>query len=396
MANTPIQYIQNPSSQNASTPLELVTGATFPGTVVQRQNGVTVPLNPPNATRLFSPDGFALPGTDAGGSALQLSQFGAFVHRNSDLLSIIDQDQDLLARALSRGFEDRTDLLNIISEGVSASLPSDTPITSRFLSENRDISGLLGLNLGGLRDKVAQDPTIAADLADGQTIQQAVLKQVAEAAAEATGTLSSDKGALGVDYFTENPLAAAYLLSNAGEARKIAQDSSTASAENFLKRYSLGKSVIRDNVAQKAYDTLNNSTAYSLSYLKSDENFTSLLVGAGSLSENRDLGTFLSNRPELTLDRVNVSELLRTYEVDKAVSRLPSGTPLDRDFLSQNVGLALTINRHEEVRRDIVADLPRLRELSSQAGGRVSLQNEGALFKTFVATSRQGNVSFYF
>jgi len=396
-----IQYISNPSatpSASKSVPqLDALTHAeTFPGAVVERQNGLTTRITDITPSRLFSADGLSLPGADAGGTATQLSQFGAFVHRNGDLLSIIDQDQTLLNRALSQGFEDRSDLLQIGSDGVAAQLPSTSPITSRFLSETRGISGLLGLNLGGLRDKVANDETVAADLADGQTIQKAILRQVASAAADATGTSSTQKGDLGVDYFTDNPLAAAYLLANPSEARKIANDSSSSSAEAFQKRYALGKSVIQDDVAKRAYTLLDNTTAYPLSYLKADTNFSALLVGAAQLNENNDLGTYLKNRPELTLERVDVSELLRTYEVDKAAKHLPSDSPLDREFLSQNVGLALVLNRHEDARQDIVSDLPRLRELNQSVQGRVKLDNENDLFKTFVRTSQQGSYSFYF
>lgn len=396
-----IQYISNPSvtpSASKSVPqLDALTHAeTFPGTVVERQNGLTTRITDITPSRLFSADGLSLPGADAGGTATQLSLFGAFVHRNGDLLSIIDQDQGLLNRALSQGFEDRSDLLKIVSDGVAAQLPSDSPITSRFLAENRGISGLLGLNLGGLRDTVAKDETVAADLADGQTIQTAILRQVATAAADATGTSTSKKGDLGLDYFTANPLAAAYLLANPTEARRIANDSSSSSAEAFEKKFALGRSVIQDDVARRAHTLLDNTTAYPLSYLKADTNFSSLLVGASQLKENNDLGTYLRNRPELTLERVDVSELLRTYEVDKASKHLPTDSPLDKEFLSQNVGLALVLNRHEQTRQDIVSDLPRLRDLNQSVQGRVRLDHENDLFKTFVQSSQQGSYSFYF
>lgn len=372
------------------------------GNVVLRTSGESSVLSRPAPSRLFSPDGYSLPGTSTGASAGSLSLFGRFVQKNADLLTIIDQDDELLRRATQAGFTDRSDLLDILGSGVSAALPSESPITSRFLSENVQVASLLAFNLGGLRDTVATDEAVAADLADGQTIQTALLRQIAETAANQTG----GRGGLDQAYFEANPLAAAYLLSEPTLTRRIANDSSDTTAETFKQRFKVARDSIVESVAQKAGAILDNPTGYSNSYLRLDEEFSSLLVGSAALPENADLPIYLRTHPELSFDRVDVSELLRSYEVDKASKYLPSNSPIDKAFLSQNVGLALVINRHEDVRTELIADLPRLRALeantlgsSGQAShkpGKLALTHENELFSTYSRSSQQERLSFYF
>lgn len=343
-------------------------------------------------SRLFSPDGLSLNAADQSASALQLSEYDRFVQINADLLQLIDETPALLDKAVTRGFEDRSDLLALVSEYVSQQLPSDSPLTTRFLSENVELTSLLAFNLGGLRDKVSQDATLAASLADGQTIQTQRLTELATAAA----TLTQDRGGLTASFFESNPLAAAYLLNNPVEARRIGTDRTEENAEAFKRKLVYSRDIVRDVVAEKASSLLNNTTAYPLSYLKADENFTALLVGSAALEESRDLPIFLRNNPQLTLERVDVSELLRAYEADKAVEQLSSTGPLTRDFLSRNVGLALVINRDSTAREAILDDLPRLQTFEQGLQLKDRFGNEGALFQAYQTATQRNQLSFYY
>ncbi|MFM7204028.1 MAG: hypothetical protein ACKO6N_24880 [Myxococcota bacterium] len=360
-------------------------------TLARTASGSTV-LDKVTPSRLFSPDGLSISGTGQSATALQLSQYDRFVQINADLLTLVDSTPALLDKALTQGFEDRTDLLTLVSEYVGQQLPDDSPLTTRFLSENVELTALLAFNLGGLREKVSQDASLAASLADGQTIQTQRLTELATVAA----ALTQDRGGLTASYFEENPLAAAYLLNNSVDARRIGADRSGESAEAFKRKLALSRDLVRDGVAEKAASLLNNPTAYPLSYLKTDEKFTALLVGSAALEDSRELPIFLRNNPQLTLERVDVSELLRAYESDKAVELLSSTGPLTRDFLSRNVGLALVINRDESTRKAILDDLPRLQRFEQGLSQKAQFTHEAELFQAYQKTTQKGELSFYY
>lgn len=371
----------------------------IPGTPVLEQDGVRVRLAPVELGRLFSPDGLALVGTGAASaSATSLSFFGSFVQQNNDLLRIIDQDPALLARVTSAGFEDRSDLLSLLAEGVRASLPANTPLTERFLSENPELTSILALNLGGLRDRVAEDPALASALTEGQTLQATLTRRLAEAAAAGT----QGRGGLDTEFFTARPVAAAYLLNDPKQLAAIGADTTNTRAADFLKRVSLDTSTLESTVAGQARTFLNNVTGYPDAYLTADSSFTALIAGAPRLSDHQGFTTFLRTHPELTLNGVDAGSLLRSYEVELASSRITASDAqasqvLDRSFLSRNIGLAVAINEFPEVRQALLTDLPRLTALDAQARSSASaLQNEDALFAAFSKTARTGTFSFFF
>lgn len=372
----------------------------IPGIPVLELDGQRTRLTPLKLGRLFSPDGLSLPGTgtDPTASATSLSAFGLFSRQNNDLLRIIDQDPDLLAKATQAGFEDRSDLLGILSQHVRDALPVDTPLTERFLSENPEVTSILALNLGGIRDTLAQDSTLASSLTEGQTLQVALTRKLAQTAADGT----RGRGGLDEAFFTARPVAAAYLLNNPSQLEAIGADTTGTQAARFIQRVSLDNRSLESFVADKARSLLHNVTGYPDAYLQADSSFTALLAGAPKLSDHQTFTAFLASRPELTLGGVDPGGLLRAFEVDLAQQRISAANPeagriLDRTFLDRNAGLAMVFNEFPQVRQAVLDDLPRLTALETQARSSASaLSHDAELFAAFSKAGKTGTLSFFF
>jgi len=362
------------SEQAAQLSLNMV-----PGNLISRATGEAQSVRPPRPIRLFGPDGLALPATGTGQSGLTLSKFNRFLQNNIDLISIIDQDKGLLQRAVTTGFSTREDLHNLLKDEVLSKLSSDSPITDSFLRSNREVSALLAFNIGGLMDRVIQDETIATDLVVGQSIGDALSLLIATEAATLTGAPDG----LDQAFFESDPLAAAFILDNPDELSRILRDTNGTATESLLARLQFTRSVIRTEVAKSASALLSNEATYSLTFLKQDERFSSLLVGASRLDGRGDLPSFLRTERTLSLERVNVSSLLTAYEARRASTQLPQNEVINEGFLARNVGLALVINRNQDVRDALIADLGRLEALSKPGNSRNRLTSAGDLITAY-------------
>ncbi len=347
-------------STNAQTS-SLLSLQMTPGRVVKARESGAVVGKSPAPTRIFSPDGYSLPATGSGASALSLSKFDRFVGRNSDLLSIIDQDSSLLRRALQEGFQTRRDLQNILIDEIQSRVDRNSPLNEAFLKGNLELTGILAMNLGGLLDAISTDDELARLLTSGGADLEATIQtSIAEAALAKTGAIR------GIDrnFYVENPLAAAWILQNPGTAEAIAEDSTGAEADAFIRRYTFGRSAMQDEIAADAHALLSNPTAYSLNYLTQDEDFSATLVGATHLKDYEKLPGFLRTNQVLTLDRVDVGSLLRAFEVNRLSENITSQDTFNSELMTRNIGLTLILNRDENLRKATIDDLGRLEALN--------------------------------
>jgi hypothetical protein len=155
--------------------------------------------------------------------------------------------------------------------------------------------------------------------------------------------------------------------------------------------------VIEDAVVDRAAALLANPATFSDDFLAHDPAFSTVVVGTSRLEGRQDLPAYLRTHRGLALDGIHVRELLRSYEVDRAASKLPTGSVLDQDFLTRNVGVALVLNQSPEARDAVVADLSRLDALSAKTTSPSRLGNADLFFQIYRRDSDQGaRLNFYF